>query len=91
MEGRSGMKKKKNNQVAQKPPKQDHGLNVGDLLDSSIAQKLKDLKKEKEQELIKEKEEERARQQFEAKQREKNKTFEELLNESTLDWKKYKS
>jgi len=84
------MKKKKQNQV-QKPTKPENGLNVGDLLDSSIAQKLKDLKKEKEQELIKQKEEERARQQFEAKQREKNKTFEELLNESTLDWKKYKS
>lgn len=87
------MKKKinKKNNPIQKPMKPENGLNVGDFLDSSIAQKLKDLKKEKEQELIKQQEEERARQQFEAKQREKNKSFEELLNESTLDWKKYKS
>ena len=85
------MKKKKNNHQ-QKPSKQEQrqGLNLGDLLDTDIAQKLKDLKKVKEQELTKQKEEERARQEFEAKQREKNKTFEELFNESALDWKKYK-
>lgn len=83
------MKKRKTNQ-SHKTTKSEGSLHVGDLLDAGIAQQLKELKKQKEQEMLKEKEEERARQLFEAKQREKNKTFEELFEESTLDWKKYK-
>ena len=68
----------------------DNGLNLGDFLNPETAEKLKSLKKEKEQELQKQREEEIAKKMFEQKQREKNKTFEELLNETNLDWKKFK-
>ena len=71
-------------------PEQEKGLSLGDLLSHEMAEQLKKIKKEKEQELQQQREEELARKQFEAKQREKNKSFEELLNESKMDWKKYK-
>lgn len=83
------MKKKK--QVPQQgAEKKEQGTSLADLLDSKLAEQLKQLKKEKEAEIQKQKEEELARKQFEAKQKEKNKTFDELLNESNLDWKKFK-
>jgi hypothetical protein len=68
----------------------EKGTSIGDVLHFDIAEKLKNLKKEKEQEWQKKKEEEEAKRQFEQKQREKNKSFEELLNETPLDWKKFK-
>lgn len=71
-------------------PEKDKGVSLGDLLSQDTAELLKRIKKEKEQELQQQREEELARKQFEAKQREKNKSFEELLNESQMDWKKYK-
>jgi hypothetical protein len=50
--------------------------------------------KSKKNELLKAEEvriqEENKRKHEEIKEREKNKTFEELLNESNLQWKKYK-
>ncbi|HJV45354.1 MAG TPA: YqkE family protein [Bacillota bacterium] len=88
------MKKRKNQQPQklQKPTVQpeDKGINLSDFLNPEIANQLKSLKKEKEAELQKLKEEEMAKKLFEQKQREKNKSFEELLNETHLDWKKFK-
>ena len=75
---------------APKPKEAEKGLSLGDLLSQDMAEQLKQIKKNKEQEIQQQKEEEAARKQFEAKQREKNKSFEELLNESRMDWKKYK-
>ncbi|RXT15213.1 YqkE family protein [Ammoniphilus sp. CFH 90114] len=84
------MKRKTSSKSSSKPANNEAALSLGDLLSQDMAEQLKKIKKEKEQELQKQREEELARKQFEAKQREKNKTFEELLNETPMDWKKYK-
>lgn len=61
-----------------------------DALNAELLEKLKHTKKElEEKERMKKKEEERKRRE-ERKKREKNKSFEELLNESDLDWRKFK-
>lgn len=60
------------------------GLN-SDVLEK-LQQKQRELQEAEEQKKI------AAKKQLaeERKQREKNKSFEELLNETSLDWKKYK-
>lgn len=68
----------------------DRGVVLGDRLDARVADKLKELRKQTEKEWLERKKEQKAREEFERKQREKNKTFEELLNESNLDWKNFK-
>lgn len=70
--------------------KDDQTVSVSDHLNSELLEQLKAVKKglTKEQE---EKEVELERQRIiERKQKEKNKSFEELLNESSLSWKDYK-
>jgi trehalose/maltose hydrolase-like predicted phosphorylase len=70
--------------------KDDQKVSVSDYLNQDLVEKLKAVKKdltieqqEKEAELERQKVEER-------KQREKNKSFEELLSESSLTWKDFK-
>ncbi|MBP1931596.1 YqkE family protein [Ammoniphilus resinae] len=86
------MKKKKTKPLteASKRPSQEKGASLADLLNDQVTDQLKKLKKDKEQEYRQKQEEETARRIFEAQQREKNKSFEELLQESNLDWKKFK-
>lgn len=81
---------KKKNVQQQQREKKDQGTSLGDLLDSKLAEQLKQLKQDREAEIQKQREEEAAKKQWETKQKEKNKTFDELLNESKLDWKKFK-
>jgi hypothetical protein len=73
-----------------KKNKPEEKLTLQDALDQNIVEKLKQaqhqLKEEEEQKKLQE--EERKRQ--ERKQREKNKSFEELLLESSMDWKNFK-
>ncbi len=61
-----------------------------DALDEELIQKLKETKKDLEELERKKKEEEEARKREERRRREKNKSFEELLNESNLDWRQFK-
>ncbi|WP_409289095.1 YqkE family protein [Peribacillus sp. SCS-37] len=65
-------------------------LTLGDMIKGDMLSKLKEthseLEKEKQAALLKEEE----RKREERKQREKNKSFEELLNESSTDWRKFK-
>ncbi|WP_273129167.1 YqkE family protein [Metabacillus sp. HB246100] len=70
--------------------KDDQNVSVSDHLNKALVEQLKAVKKdlaieqeEKAVELENKKREER-------KQREKNKSFEELLNESSLSWKEFK-
>jgi hypothetical protein len=70
--------------------KDDQTVSVSDHLNSDLLEQLKAVKKglTKEHE---EKEAELERQRIEErKRREKNKSFEELLSESSLSWKDYK-
>jgi Protein of unknown function (DUF3886) len=70
--------------------KDDQAVYVSDHLNSDLLEKLKAVKKG----LTKEQEEREValeRQKIEErKQREKNKSFEELLGESSLSWKDFK-
>lgn len=70
--------------------KDDNQVSLKDTLDSSLLQKLKETKKQLEQQEQKQKEEEVKRKREEKRLREKNKSFEELLAESNLDWRKFK-
>ena len=70
--------------------KDDQSVSVSDHLNSNLLEQLKAVKKG----LTQEQEERQAaleRQKLEErKQREKNKSFEELLDESSLSWKNFK-
>ncbi|WP_416827105.1 YqkE family protein [Ectobacillus polymachus] len=71
-------------------PNTDEALHVSDRIEVSILQQLKDKKKQlAAAEDIRQKQEEE-RKIRERREREKNKSFEELLNESGLSWKDYK-
>jgi hypothetical protein len=63
---------------------------LGDQLNADVLSKLHSKKTElKKQEEVR-REDERKRRIEETKRREANKSFEELLNESELDWKTFK-
>ncbi|QED48515.1 YqkE family protein [Cytobacillus dafuensis] len=81
------MKKKK--QLSQ-PKKEDKPITLGDMLNQELMKKLKDTKQELKAEEDKKREEEEQRKKEERRLREKNKSFEELLGESNLNWKEYK-
>ncbi len=62
-----------------------------DTLNEETRNKLQRFKQEAANAEEQKRKEEAARKEEERKLREKNKSFEELLNESSLDWKKYKN
>lgn len=74
------MKRKDNNEAVLK-----------DALNDQTLEKLKMLKKDAVEAEEKSRKAALAKKEEEKKLREKNKSFEELLNESSLDWKKYKN
>jgi Protein of unknown function (DUF3886) len=80
-------KKRKQPQL---PKQEKETISLGDQLNSVLLQQLKDKKKQLAAGEEKRKEEEVARKKEEARQREKNKSFEELFNESSLSWKQFK-
>ena len=68
----------------------DGSISLGDMLNPNILSQLQDKKsalKEEEQRRIQQIEKQKRE---ERKRREKNKSFEELLNESNLNWKQFK-
>lgn len=73
-----------------KKTNEDKAVTLGDLLNAELVNELKNRKKEieKQEEQKKLAEEERKRE--ERRLKEKNKTFEELLNESDFNWKDFK-
>jgi hypothetical protein len=79
---------KKRNQ--QPSIEKEEKITLKDRLHSNLFEQLKAKKKELEAEEQRKKAEEEARRREEQKRREKNKSFEELLNESDLDWRKFK-
>ena len=85
------MKKKQhhNTSISKKQDKDD-SLKLGNRINQDIMSQLRQTQKElAEAEQVK-KEAEEARKREERKQREKNKSFEELLGESNLNWKNFK-
>lgn len=71
-------------------PKQEEKATLRDQLDNDILSKLKEKKQELKVEEKRNQEQEEERLREERRQREKNKSFEELLSESHLDWKNFK-
>ena len=68
----------------------DGSISLGDLLNPNMLSQLQNTKsalKEEEQRRIQQLEKQKRE---ERKRREKNKSFEELLNESNLNWKQFK-
>ncbi|PFN20106.1 sulfurtransferase [Bacillus cereus] len=65
-------------------------LTLGDQLNDSLMQQLKNKKKELQVREEKKEAAEQERKRQEQKEREKNKSFEELLSESNLTWKDFK-
>ncbi|MFS0822861.1 DUF3886 domain-containing protein [Bacillus timonensis] len=82
------MAKKKQKPSVKK--QKDEKLSLGDLLNDDIVSKLKNTQQQLKEEAQKKQEEELERQREERRQREKNKSFEELFNESNLKWSDYK-
>ncbi|MCC5800319.1 YqkE family protein [Rossellomorea vietnamensis] len=73
-----------------KKKKQEAELTLKNSINGDIFEQLKQKKAELEKVESVKKEEERLRKMEEKKQLEKNKSFEELLNESNMNWKNYK-
>jgi hypothetical protein len=82
--------KKKQKQPKRPLSKKNEDVTLKDTLQSDVFQALKAKKKELEKEETVRKEEEAERKREEARQREKNKSFEELLGESSMNWKDFK-
>jgi hypothetical protein len=82
------MKKKQKRQQPVK--KEEKPATLGDLLNQDIMQKLKDQQQQLKAEEEQKKQAELERKKEEKRLREKNKSFEELLSDSDMDWKKFK-
>ncbi len=90
MEGEYNMKKRKPQQQAKPSYEQKEKITLGSFMNEEVLQKLKNTKKQLQENEVKLKEEEEARIREEKRLREKNKSFEELLNESNISWKDFK-
>lgn len=84
------MKKNKKQTKPQAGKKDDSKVTLKDRLTNDLMHQLQAAKVELVAKEKQELEEQEAKKLFEQKQREKNKTFEELLNDSPMDWKKFK-
>lgn len=82
------MARQKRTQGKQEP--ETSGATLRDRLGKDALEKLKEASQTLRKEEEARKTAERERQAAERKAREKNKTFADLLSESSLDWKKFK-
>ncbi|WP_075982213.1 YqkE family protein [Bacillus massilinigeriensis] len=80
----------KKHQAKPKQKTDDKPLTLGDLLNKELVNQLKETKTQLKVEEDRKKELEEERKREARRQKEKNKSFEELLNESELNWKEYK-
>ncbi|MDQ0219071.1 DUF3886 domain-containing protein [Peribacillus cavernae] len=87
------MKKKQpkhNKQHHQDKNKQDDSLKLGDRINGDIMAQLREKQKQLSEAEAAKKEAEETRKKEARRQKEKNKSFEELFNESGMDWKNFK-
>ena len=80
---------KKKKAIPAKPKEDNQRLTLSEQLDGNVLAKLKSAKKNLEAEVQRNEEERLARLAYERKQREKNKSFEELLDEYGYSGKKF--
>lgn len=69
---------------------EDKPVTLGDMLGEDLLNQLKEQKQQLKAAEEKKQFEEEERKREERRLKEKNKSFEELLNESPMDWKKFK-
>ena len=69
---------------------QEKPATLGDLLDARLVHELKEKKKELQNQDDQKRLAEEERKREERRLKEKNKSFEELLNESNFNWKEFK-
>ncbi|UQD52630.1 DUF3886 domain-containing protein [Bacillus methanolicus] len=73
-----------------KPKKDESIVTLGEMLNQDLMKQLKEKQRELKAEEERRQKEEEQRKREERRQREKNKSFEELLSESNLNWKDFK-
>lgn len=73
-----------------KQKKDEAAVTLGDMLNIDLVNKLKTTQKELKEEEEKKREQEVKRLKEERRLKEKNKSFEELLSESSMNWKEFK-
>jgi len=84
------MKKQKRQNNQSKPKKEDTAVTLKDLIDPSLMKQLKEQQNQLKAEEEKRNAAEEERKREERRQKEKNKSFEELFNESGMNWKEFK-
>lgn len=82
--------KKKHSKTNPKVKKDEGAVTLGDLLNTDLVNKLKNTQQELKAAEEKKKEQEERRQKEVRRLKEKNKSFEELLTESSMNWKEFK-
>ncbi|WP_251551273.1 YqkE family protein [Neobacillus muris] len=82
--------KKRHNKPAAKPKKDEAAVTLKDRMNPSLLKQLTEQKEQLRAEEEKRIEAEEQRKREERKLKEKNKSFEELLNESSMNWKEFK-
>lgn len=82
--------KKQHSKLKQKPKKDEAAVTLGDMLGSDLVNQLKNKQQELKAEEERKKEAEEQRLKEERRLKEKNKSFEELLKESPMNWKEFK-
>lgn len=73
-----------------KPKKDEAAVTLGDMLNIDLVNQLKTKQKELKEEEERKQEAEARRQKEERRLKEKNKSFEELLKESSMNWQDFK-
>jgi hypothetical protein len=71
-------------------PKDDSTIHLNERISPDVLEKLKQTSKALKGEEVKKQEEAREKERQLKIEKEKNKSFEELLNDSSLDWTNYK-
>ena len=84
------MKKKSNPKNQAKSKKDDAAVTLKDMINPDLIKQLKEQQEQLKAAETRQKEEEEERKRKERKLKEKNKSFEELLNESGMNWKEFK-
>jgi predicted Rossmann fold nucleotide-binding protein DprA/Smf involved in DNA uptake len=84
------MKKKLKQKNQSKPKKEDAAVTLKDMINPDLIKQLKEQQEQLKAAETKQKEEEEQRKREERRLKEKNKSFEELLNESGMNWKEFK-
>ncbi|MDF2854505.1 MAG: hypothetical protein K0Q87_356 [Neobacillus sp.] len=84
------MKKKSKQKNLSKPKKEDSAVTLKDMINPELLKQLKNQQEELKAVEEQKKEAEEQRKREERRLKEKNKSFEDLLNESGMNWKEFK-